>query len=189
MDFKAPQDLPRTKYHGSGRHSIRKCLQDLANFHRSRAWQIVPFLTLDICADNNEKVTYTSLSLKYGPFFLYHYKPFGKWKRIPFIWKPCCNIFKCFRRRHVVLNTIPRISTVAPCFHNYSLVSRMNSLEEKACNCSVNNTVRMQELILWITGACIIGIYQIGLCRWSELVKQSNKIKRSPKFASWGLFY
>ena len=29
------------KFHGSGGHSKRNCLQDRANFHRSRAWQIV----------------------------------------------------------------------------------------------------------------------------------------------------
>ena len=29
------------KFHGSGVHSKRNCLQDQANFHKSRAWQIV----------------------------------------------------------------------------------------------------------------------------------------------------
>ena len=32
------------KLHGSDGHSKRKCLQDRANFHRSRAWQIVLML-------------------------------------------------------------------------------------------------------------------------------------------------
>ena len=48
VDFKARRELwnPLSKavpgkFHGSGGHSNRKCLQDRANFHRYGAWQIV----------------------------------------------------------------------------------------------------------------------------------------------------
>ena len=55
MDFKASQDLwdPLSKavpgkFHGSGGHTKHDLLQDWANFHRSRAWQIVLFFNTDI---------------------------------------------------------------------------------------------------------------------------------------------
>ena len=48
MDYKAPQELwnPLSKavpgkFHGAGEHSKYNCLQDQADFHRSRARQIV----------------------------------------------------------------------------------------------------------------------------------------------------
>ena len=53
VNFKAPRELwyplsktIRGKFHGSAGGSIRNCLQVRANFHRSRAWQIVLILTL-----------------------------------------------------------------------------------------------------------------------------------------------
>ena len=56
-DFKTPcalwsplSKVVSSKFHGSGRHSKRNCLQDRVNFHRSRAWQIVLFLTLTVCS-------------------------------------------------------------------------------------------------------------------------------------------
>ena len=56
MDFKAPprelwNPLSKTvlgKFHGSGGHRKRNCLQDRANFHRSQAWKIVIILNTDV---------------------------------------------------------------------------------------------------------------------------------------------
>ena len=57
------------KFHGSGEHSIRNCLQHRDNFHRSRAWRIVPILCTAIpqdCAWSQGKYSIHSI-LKRSP--------------------------------------------------------------------------------------------------------------------------
>ena len=55
IDFKTPWELWNSlnkvvpgKFHGFGGHKKCDCLQDQANFHRSRTWQIVLILTLEM---------------------------------------------------------------------------------------------------------------------------------------------
>ena len=108
MDFRAPKELynplsktvPR-KYHGSGGQSKCNCLQDRANFHRSRAWQNFLIFNTEVMHDDNYsgRASVASLALEqscYQPsarevtlrklYIKTHHDDVIKWKHFPRYW-------------------------------------------------------------------------------------------------------